>query len=126
MPNVGGKLKELRRRRGLSIREIAGRSGVSHSATSQIERDRMSPSIDTLGAVLDALGTTLTSFFSDLRFPVARSPFYGAADPVEIGNASGISHRMVGANHPDRQVLREPTRWGSAPPLPTPRRRPAS
>ncbi len=66
MPRIGTKLHELRRRRSLSVREVAKRSGVSHSAISLIERDRMSPSVDTLSAILEAMGSTLTGFFSGL------------------------------------------------------------
>ena len=68
MPNVGSKLRELRLRRKLGVRELADRSGISHSTISLIERDKISPSLDTLSAVLDASGITLTS--SLLRSPV--------------------------------------------------------
>lgn len=105
MPKVGSKLRELRHRRNLSVRELGLRSGVSHSTISLIERDRMSPSVDTLGAILDALGTTLIGFFSDLHSPLYSSPFYSAADLVEIGKVDAISYRMVGMNHPNRQLL---------------------
>jgi transcriptional regulator with XRE-family HTH domain len=67
MPNIGTRLKELRRRRDLTVRELALRSGVSHSSISLIERDQISPSVDTLGAILDALGSTLPGFFSELQ-----------------------------------------------------------
>lgn len=105
MPKVGSKLGELRRRRDLAVRELAVRSGVSHSTISLIERDRMSPSIDTLAAILDALGTTLIGFFSDLQSSLHSSPFYPAADLVEIGKVDAISYRMVGINYPNRQLL---------------------
>jgi transcriptional regulator with XRE-family HTH domain len=105
VPRIGKKLKELRRRRDLGIRELALRCGVSHSSISLLERDRISPSIDTLSAILDALGTTLPSFFSELDSNLPSSPFYSAADLVEIGRAGSISYRMIGANHPNRQLL---------------------
>jgi transcriptional regulator with XRE-family HTH domain len=105
MPNLGAKLRELRQRRQLSIREVASRSGISHSAVSLIERDRMSPSVDTLSAILDALGTTLTAFFLDLRSTLFHEPFYRAPDLVEIGNPEAISHRVIGINYPNRQLL---------------------
>ena len=105
MPRIGAKLKELRRRRDLGVRELAVRSGVSHSTISLIERDRMSPSIDTLSAVLDALGTTLPGFFSDLQSSLPYSPFYRAAEMTEIGKPETISYRVIGLNHPNRQVL---------------------
>lgn len=105
MPRIGAKLRELRRRRDLGVRELAIRSGVSHSTISLIERDRMSPSIDTLSAVLDALGTTLPGFFSDLQSSLPYSPFYKASQMVEIGRPETISYRVIGLDHPNRQVL---------------------
>ncbi|GLR66006.1 XRE family transcriptional regulator [Acidocella aquatica] len=87
------------------MRELAVRSGISHSAISLIERDRMSPSVETLSAILDALGTTLTGFFSDLQSRLPHTPFYRADEFVEIGNVNSISYRMIGINHPNRQIL---------------------
>lgn len=105
MSRIGPKLHELRRRRNLSVRELAIRSGVAHSTISLIERDQISPSVDTLGAVLDALGSTLTAFFSDLQPSDEISPFYPAGESVEIGNPAAISYKVVGMNHPNRQLL---------------------
>jgi len=105
MPRIGAKLRELRRRRDLGVRELAVRSGVSHSTISLIERDRMSPSIDTLSAVLDALGTTLPGFFSDLQSSMPYSPFCTAGEMVEIGKPETVSYRVIGISHPNRQVL---------------------
>lgn len=109
MPQIGRHLRELRRRRQLSSRELATRAGISHSTVSLIERDRMSPSIDTLGAVVEALGTTLVEFFSGLRSSYSYSPVYRPDDFVEIGNPEEISYRVIGFNQPARkmQVLLE-------------------
>jgi transcriptional regulator with XRE-family HTH domain len=105
MSKVGIKLRELRRRRDLGVRELALRSGVSHSSISLIERDKMSPSVDTLSAILDALGTTLVGFFSEVQSMAPYSPFYAAENMVEIGRVGKVSYRMVGINHPNRQIL---------------------
>lgn len=104
MPQIGRHLRELRRRRQLSSRELAARAGVSHSTISLIERDRMSPSIDTLGAVVDALGTTLVEFFSGLRNAYSYSPVYRPDEFVEIGNPDEISYRVIGFNQPSRKM----------------------
>ena len=105
MAMVGGKLRALRQRRGLGLRELALRSGLSHSAISLIERERMSPSVDTLGAILAALGTTLSSFFADLESALPAKPFYTAGELTEIGRADRISYRLVGMDHPNRRML---------------------
>ncbi|NDV88574.1 cupin domain-containing protein [Aurantimonas aggregata] len=105
MPKIGAKLLELRRRRDLTVREVASRSGLSPSTISLIERDRMSPSVNTIGAILDVLGSTLNGFFASLESTVGYSPFYQSADLVEIGNPKSISYRMIGVNHPNRDIL---------------------
>lgn len=105
MPAIGGRIRELRRRRQLSTRQLAIRSGISHSTISLLERDRLSPSIDTLSAILEAMGSTLTGFFSELSAEIPHSPFYRFEDLAEIGRADGISYRMVGINHPNRHLL---------------------
>lgn len=105
MAAIGGTIKELRRRRGLALRELALRSGVSHSTISLVERDLLSPSVDTLGAILEALGSTIASFFTQVEAGAACSPFHRARDLVEIGRSDAISHRMVGSGHPNRQLL---------------------
>jgi transcriptional regulator with XRE-family HTH domain len=114
MPRIGERLKSLRTRRKLTIRVLALRSGVSHSTISLIERDRISPSIDTLGAILDALGTTLGTFLAG-ESAVAANPFYRAADLPEIGREDAVSYRIIGADFPARQmqVLKESYRPGA-------------
>ena len=105
MAVIGVHLRELRSRRKLTVRELAARSGVSHATISLVERDKTSPSVDTLAAMLDALGTTLVGFFDDIRQSMPCSPFYSNEDLVEIGNAKAISYRMLGANHANRKIL---------------------
>lgn len=108
MPRIGTRLRDLRERRQLTIRLLSVRSGVSHSNISLIERDKVSPSLDTLAAILDALGSTLPGFLSGGPDP-QESPFYRPDDMPEIGNETGISYRIIGIRHPRRklQLLRE-------------------
>jgi len=46
--NVGEVLKRLREEKGISLRQLAARSGLSPNALSTIERGRVSPSVSTL------------------------------------------------------------------------------
>jgi transcriptional regulator with XRE-family HTH domain len=61
--NVGGRLRELRESRGISMRTLATRSGLSANALSMIERGKTSPSVSTLYKLADALGISITAFF---------------------------------------------------------------
>ena len=61
--DVGGRLRELRESRGISMRTLATRSGLSANALSMIERGKTSPSVSTLYKLADALGVAITAFF---------------------------------------------------------------
>jgi transcriptional regulator with XRE-family HTH domain len=75
---IGGKLREEREKRGVSLRELARRVGVSPSLVSQIERDRVNPSVSTLYSLVTELGMTMSEVFGDSEpaEPVVR-PHHG-------------------------------------------------
>ena len=62
---VGARLRAERERRGISLRELARRVGVSPSLVSQIELDRVNPSVSTLYALVTDLGMTMGEVFGD-------------------------------------------------------------
>src|ERR671923_2962587 len=62
---VGSRLRAERERLGISLREIARRVGVSPSLVSQIELDRVNPSVSTLYALVSELGLTMSDVFGD-------------------------------------------------------------
>ncbi len=64
-PSIGRRLAELRKEHQYSIRKLALRAGVSASLISDVERGKVEPSISTLKRLSDALGTTLTYFFTE-------------------------------------------------------------
>jgi transcriptional regulator with XRE-family HTH domain len=61
--NVAASLRELRETRGISMRALAAKSGLSANALSMIERGKTSPSVSTLYKLADALGVSITAFF---------------------------------------------------------------
>lgn len=63
----GDKIRTIRERKSLTLREVAERAGVSESLVSQIERNRVSPAIDTLLSIADVLEIDLAYLFSDYR-----------------------------------------------------------
>jgi transcriptional regulator with XRE-family HTH domain len=62
---VGQKIRLLRERSGISIRQLAKIAGVTAGMISCIERQKSSPSIYTLQKILTALGTDLGAFFAE-------------------------------------------------------------
>lgn len=53
-------LRRARQRAGLSLRELAGRAGTSHSALAAYEAGRVVPTVDTFTRVLRAAGFTVS------------------------------------------------------------------
>ena len=95
---VGMRLRQGRERRGMSLRELARRVGVSPSLVSQIELDRVNPSVSTLYALVSELGMTMSDVFGDGAQPARRIQRSPDEDGVvthqdgrrEINLASGV------------------------------------
>lgn len=65
--HFGEKLRTVRERKGYTLKVVAARAGVSESLISQIERNRVSPAIDTLLALADVLDINLEFLFEEYR-----------------------------------------------------------
>ena len=62
---LGPLLRAIRSSRHLTIKDVASKAGVSSSLLSQIERNRISPSLDTLLQLLEVYGVPPDKFFKD-------------------------------------------------------------
>lgn len=62
---IGRKIKSLRLKKGLTQEELGERTDLTKGHISQLERDLNSPSIETLFALLEVLGTTPKEFFDE-------------------------------------------------------------
>ncbi len=62
---LGALLKTIRSSRSMTIKEVTAKAGVSSSLLSQIERNRISPSLDTLLQILEVYGVSPYKFFKD-------------------------------------------------------------
>ncbi len=91
---VGGRLKAIREERGLSQRELAKRTGVTHATVSLIEQNRVSPSISSLKKILGGLSMSVGDFFAPDRSPEQKT-FFAKDELLEIGGGK-ISLRQVG------------------------------
>lgn len=65
MIDIGDRIKQRRLKLGLTQEELAARTELSKGFISQLERNLTSPSIATLTDILEALGTSLSDFFSE-------------------------------------------------------------
>jgi transcriptional regulator with XRE-family HTH domain len=65
----GALIREARRRHGLGQAELAKLIGTSQPAISRIEHDQVSPTVETLERILNALGETLRVSTLPLSLP---------------------------------------------------------
>lgn len=63
----GDRLRDIREKKGITLRLVAEGASVTESLVSQIERNKVSPSIDTLFAIADVLDVDLDYLFRDYR-----------------------------------------------------------
>ena len=63
----GEKLRAVRERKGYTLKDVAKRAGVSESLISQIERNKVSPSVDNLLLIADILDIDYEYLFSNYR-----------------------------------------------------------
>ena len=63
MLNIGLQLRKTRKRCNLTLDQLAGSSGVDRGTISRIELGRVSPRIDTIGFLCEAMNTSLSHFF---------------------------------------------------------------
>ena len=99
--DVGPRLRAHREQRGLSLRELARRLGVSPSAISQIETGKSRPSVSTLYSIVSELGMSLDELFG------APKPAPPAAPPTP---ATPAPRPPSGQKQAERHVERADSR----------------
>ena len=71
---VGERIRRRRREQGLSLRELAGRIGMTAGYLSRVENQQVTPSLDALQAIATALGVPMFFFLdAQLGEPVVRA-----------------------------------------------------
>ncbi|MDC7126918.1 MAG: XRE family transcriptional regulator [Spirochaetales bacterium] len=65
--DFGNKLRLVRERKKMTLKDVASKAGVSESLISQIERNKVSPSIDTLVTIANVLNIDLEYLFKDIK-----------------------------------------------------------
>jgi transcriptional regulator with XRE-family HTH domain len=110
-PGIGERLRDARRARGLSLRELAKRLGVSPSLISQIERGTARPSVSTLFRLVAELDVSLDEILFGLRgSPTSdrdvEDPVQRAHDRQRIRLASGVIwERLTPTSEPGVEFL---------------------
>jgi len=93
---AGYALREARRRHGVSQARLAARAGTSQAAISRLERETVSPTVDTLERLFDVLGEALVL----------------TAEPIEYGHDRTLLRRNLALSPEER--IRRGIEWSNA------------
>jgi transcriptional regulator with XRE-family HTH domain len=106
---VGEKIKELREKKGLSLKDLADLTGFSTALLSQMENHLVSPSLGTIIKLARGLGVRVGDFLGESRgepFSIVRKDErkrvsrFASKDGVKYG----YSYESLGYDKKDRQM----------------------
>ncbi|WP_434354203.1 HTH-type transcriptional regulator PuuR [Psychrobacter sp. HD31] len=100
--DIGSKIHQLRLAKGYSQRKLASLAGLTNTAISAIERNKVSPAVNTLDAILKVLESDLQTFFSsDWNSKQSKKVVIKPDDLIELKDVGrGVSLKMVHNNCP--------------------------
>ena len=96
---LGDRVKAERRRLGLTLQDLAGRSGLSLGMVSKVENAQASPSVRTLARLAQGLDVPVTTFFRGLEEERDAS-FVRAGQGIELvrqGTRHGHRYELLAA-----------------------------
>jgi len=89
---LGPRLRAIRIRHGLSLRELARRVDLSPSSISQIETGKMQPSVRTLYALAAEFGVTMDEVLFDPAPPDGAAAAVSESSPAVAGPGLAVQH----------------------------------
>ncbi|WP_087108959.1 HTH-type transcriptional regulator PuuR [Parendozoicomonas haliclonae] len=101
--NVGDKVSRLRKAHNLTQRDLAERAGITHSAVSSIENNKVSPSISSLHKIVNVFSLSLSEFFCEEEVFTEPGVVITPDRLIEIGNDK-VSMKLVCDGRSNRQL----------------------
>ena len=93
---IGQRLRSIRTALGMSQRQLGRVSGVANATISQIESNKLNPTVGMLKKVLNGFPISMSEFFAE-NAEYAERIFYRVDDLTKIADG-GVSYLQVGAN----------------------------
>lgn len=120
MDGLGARLKEVRQRAGMSLRELGRQADVSPSFVSQIENGRSQPSVATLYTFARLLNVSIDELFDQRDVEATDRALVdgswgpnGSMNPTNAWHPSEFSNRIsvVHPSHRSRLTMAEGVIW---------------
>lgn len=94
---IGYRIKKFRKTTGLTIRQLAEKVGVTQSYISQLENDKVNPSLGTLKKIANALNINMIDFFD--RDREENNIIVRKDDRIDFSYPSGKFHSQLLASN---------------------------
>ena len=105
---ISRKIRAMRQSQGMTVEQLARRSGFSKGFISQIENFRQTPSLKALVKIAEALGMPVSLLFEDESATSPNYTFGNLTDGVEVerddGRAYGIRYFALANTQLDRTM----------------------
>jgi HTH-type transcriptional repressor of puuD len=101
--SIGEKVRALRTKFSLSQRELADKAGITNTAISSIEKNKVSPSVSTLHKILKVFDLSMVDFFQLSTLQLPSGFLIKESDQIEIGT-DGVSLKLISNNRPNPKL----------------------
>lgn len=96
--NIGKRVKELRKKKGLSILQLSESCDVSTGMISQIERNLVVPTVITIWRIAQALDTNISYFFDEQKQNDRTIIRKGEHKTIIMNKGNGL-YQMLSSEH---------------------------
>jgi transcriptional regulator with XRE-family HTH domain len=105
---VGDTVRRLRAAQGLTLAELAGSADISSAMLSRLEHGDVAPSLDTLAALAEALGTSCAALLRDPEKLASDAQLVKKGEGLEVvrrGTRRGHTYHLLAADRGPRKAF---------------------
>jgi transcriptional regulator with XRE-family HTH domain len=93
MDTLGKTIREIRKSKNLTLKDVARMTDLTESLISQIENSKANPSVSSLVAISRVLGVPVGTFFENKA--LASHPVIRTTDRPVVHTANGITYQLM-------------------------------
>lgn len=105
---VGRNVRRLRQERGVNLSDLAASAGISLAMLSRLEKGDVSPSLETLAALAEALGTSVASLLKDEVAQQSDAQLVPKGEGLEVvqrGTRRGHTYHLLASDRGPKRVF---------------------
>lgn len=105
---IGKRIKEHRKKKGITLRELAEKTGFTKGYLSKIEKSKKAPPISTLILIIKALGITISEILEEEEERISISLVKNEEKPIVARNGSAFGYSYQALAHKFSKKHMEP------------------